>query len=154
MTESPATKAADGDVGHRAKNGLKPGSNGLLKSLHRCHERQPEHHHCQPEEEEVRPGMGRGGWGKHPPCGPRRMPFALACCVYVFYKYRNALRALYYRMSGSRRSSSDSRALVTDLTPNSIGTVIALVVFASLSCWTFTHNTNQNLYSTQIRNVR
>lgn len=89
MTESPATKAADGDVGHRAKNGLKPGSNGLLKSLHRCHERQPEHHHCQPEEEEgeeeeVRPRMGRGGWGKHPPCGPRRMPFALACCIYVF----------------------------------------------------------------------
>lgn len=68
MTESPATKAADGDVGHRAKNGLKPGSNGLLKSLHRCHERQPEHRRCRPEEEEgeeaeVRPGMGRGGWG-------------------------------------------------------------------------------------------
>ncbi|XP_075879590.1 serine palmitoyltransferase 2-like [Nelusetta ayraudi] len=34
MTESPATRAAGGDVGQRAKNGLRPGSNGLLKSLH------------------------------------------------------------------------------------------------------------------------
>lgn len=60
MTESPATKPANGDVCQRVKNGLKPERNGLLKSLHRCHERQSKHH-CHPEEEEVRPGMGRGG---------------------------------------------------------------------------------------------
>lgn len=60
MTESPATKPANGDVCQRVKNGLNLEKNGVLKSLHRCHEQQPEHH-CQPEEEEVRPGMGRGG---------------------------------------------------------------------------------------------
>ncbi|KAE8289667.1 Serine palmitoyltransferase 2 [Larimichthys crocea] len=52
MTESPATKPANGDVCQRVKNGLKPERNGLLKSLHRCHERQSKHH-CHPEEEEV-----------------------------------------------------------------------------------------------------
>ncbi|XP_045919159.1 serine palmitoyltransferase 2-like [Micropterus dolomieu] len=51
MTESPATKPANGDVCQRAKNGLKPERNGLARSLHRCHERQPKHH-CHPEEEE------------------------------------------------------------------------------------------------------
>ncbi len=60
MTESPATKPANGDVCQRVKNGLKPERNGFVRSLHRCHERQPKHH-CHPEEEEVRPGMGRGG---------------------------------------------------------------------------------------------
>ncbi|KAG7226322.1 hypothetical protein INR49_003074 [Caranx melampygus] len=54
MTESPATKPADGEVCHRVKNGLKPERNGLVKSLHRCHEQQHSKNHCHPEEEEVR----------------------------------------------------------------------------------------------------
>ncbi|XP_062296710.1 serine palmitoyltransferase 2-like [Scomber scombrus] len=52
MTESPATKPANGEACQRVKNGLKPERNGWAKSLHRCHEPQPEHH-GQPEEEEV-----------------------------------------------------------------------------------------------------
>ncbi|KAF3844524.1 hypothetical protein F7725_007687 [Dissostichus mawsoni] len=59
MTESPSTKPANGDVCQRVKNGLKPERNGLAKSLYRCHEKKSKHH-GQPEEEEVRPGMGRG----------------------------------------------------------------------------------------------
>lgn len=59
MTESPATKPANGEACQHVKNGLKPERNGWAKSLHRCHEPQPEHH-GQPEEEEVRPGMGLG----------------------------------------------------------------------------------------------
>lgn len=83
MTESPATKPADGDVGQRVKNGVKPERNGLLNSLHRCHERQLKHH-CHPEEEEeVRPGMGRGGEaGEASTLWTRKMLFALASCVF------------------------------------------------------------------------
>ncbi|TNN60932.1 Serine palmitoyltransferase 2 [Liparis tanakae] len=50
MTESPATKPADGDARPRVKNGLKPERNGsVVKSLRCCHEPQ---RHCHPEEEE------------------------------------------------------------------------------------------------------
>lgn len=57
MTESPAAEPASGDACQRARNGLKPERNGLLRSLRRCRCRQPKHH-CHPEEEEVRPGGG------------------------------------------------------------------------------------------------
>ncbi|XP_029316374.1 serine palmitoyltransferase 2-like [Cottoperca gobio] len=60
MTESPATKPANGDVCQRVKNGLKPERNGLVKSLNRCHERQPKLH-CHPEEEEVNAASQHGG---------------------------------------------------------------------------------------------
>lgn len=71
MTESPATKPARGDGGQRARNGLRPERNGLLKSFRCKHELQPTHN-CQPEEEEVRPGMGRERLGEHLLRGPGR----------------------------------------------------------------------------------
>lgn len=58
MTESPASKPSGGGGGQRARNGLRAEGNGLLKSFGCKHELQPTHH-WQPEEEEVRPGMGR-----------------------------------------------------------------------------------------------
>lgn len=62
MTESPATRAAGGDVGQRAKNGLKPGSNGLLKSLHGW---RPEDGEEDGDEAEVRgPGWDVGRLGE------------------------------------------------------------------------------------------
>ena len=60
MTESPATEPANGDVCQRVKNGLRLEKNGVLTSLHRCHEQQQPKHHGQPEEEEVRPRDGTG----------------------------------------------------------------------------------------------
>ncbi|XP_047467413.1 serine palmitoyltransferase 2-like isoform X2 [Mugil cephalus] len=51
MTESPATKPANGEVCQRVKNGLKAERNGLAKSLRRCHERPPKHH-CHPDDDE------------------------------------------------------------------------------------------------------
>uniref|UniRef100_A0A4W5NMJ0 Serine palmitoyltransferase, long chain base subunit 2a n=1 Tax=Hucho hucho TaxID=62062 RepID=A0A4W5NMJ0_9TELE len=49
MTESSANKPANGEVCHRAKNGVKPGRNGFIKSHHHHH-----HHHqplyCCPED--------------------------------------------------------------------------------------------------------
>lgn len=57
MTESPATRAAGGDVGQRTKNGLKTGSNGLLNSLHGS---RPEDEKADRDEAEVR-GPGWDG---------------------------------------------------------------------------------------------
>lgn len=71
MTESPATEPSGGDGGQRARNGLKPEGNGSLKSLRHKHELQSTHY-CQPEEEEVRPGMGRERLGEHLLRGPGR----------------------------------------------------------------------------------
>uniref|UniRef100_A0A8C2ZAQ0 serine C-palmitoyltransferase n=1 Tax=Cyclopterus lumpus TaxID=8103 RepID=A0A8C2ZAQ0_CYCLU len=65
MTESPATKPADGEARPRVKNGLKPERNGLVKSLRRCHERQPKRH-CHPEEEEVHAAALNGGLYNRP----------------------------------------------------------------------------------------
>ncbi|XP_071403068.1 serine palmitoyltransferase 2-like, partial [Centroberyx affinis] len=59
MTESPATKPANGEVCQRVKNGLKPERNGLAKILLRCHQ-QPKQH-CHPEEEEVQAASHHGG---------------------------------------------------------------------------------------------
>uniref|UniRef100_A0A1A8FKA8 serine C-palmitoyltransferase n=1 Tax=Nothobranchius korthausae TaxID=1143690 RepID=A0A1A8FKA8_9TELE len=56
MTESPLTKAANGDVGQHVTNGLKPGRNGVLRSVHRC----------QQDEEEVQRSSNHGGFYNRP----------------------------------------------------------------------------------------
>ncbi|CAB1335589.1 unnamed protein product [Coregonus sp. 'balchen'] len=49
MTESSANKPANGEVFHRAKNGLKPGRNGFVKNHHHYyHHQQPKY--CYPED--------------------------------------------------------------------------------------------------------
>uniref|UniRef100_A0A8C6VYW0 Serine palmitoyltransferase long chain base subunit 2 n=3 Tax=Nothobranchius TaxID=28779 RepID=A0A8C6VYW0_NOTFU len=56
MTESPLTKAANGEVGPHVTNGLKPGRNGVLRSVHRC----------QQDEEEVQRSSNHGGFYNRP----------------------------------------------------------------------------------------
>uniref|UniRef100_A0A7N9AW60 serine C-palmitoyltransferase n=1 Tax=Mastacembelus armatus TaxID=205130 RepID=A0A7N9AW60_9TELE len=52
MTESSATKPANGEVCPQVKNGLKPERNGWVKSVHPYHERQPKHQSHPGEQEE------------------------------------------------------------------------------------------------------
>ncbi|XP_003962837.1 serine palmitoyltransferase 2-like [Takifugu rubripes] len=80
MTESPATKPAGGDGGQRARNGLKPERNGLLKSFRCKHELQPTHN-CQPEEEEVRSSLYRRPFVE----SYEETPMLVAVLTYVGY---------------------------------------------------------------------
>lgn len=108
MTESPATEPAGGDGGQRARNGLKPEGNGSLKSLRRKHEPQSKHY-CQPEEEEVRPGMGRQRLGAHLLRGPGRcfsafevVGFFCSVCFLFLLFNRRASNELYYSWDPSK----------------------------------------------------
>lgn len=88
MTESPATEPAGVDGGQRARNGVKPEGNGSLKGFQRKHELQSTHC-CQPDEEKVRPGMGRDKLGEHLLRGPGRcfdafrLVYSVLFCFFV-----------------------------------------------------------------------
>ncbi|XP_028421945.1 serine palmitoyltransferase 2-like isoform X2 [Perca flavescens] len=84
MTESPTTKLVNGDGCPRVKNGLKPERNGLEKSLHCCHERQPKHH-CHPEEEEVHAASHGGLYSRPFIESFEETPMLVAVFTYMSY---------------------------------------------------------------------